>query len=106
MGRAGDALINTRQREIVMVQRIAVVTGAGAGAGRAIALRFGASGWRVGLIARDAQRLEDAKRQIESAGGEALVLPADVADASAVDRAVTASWRSGIASTRGSTLRW
>ena len=39
------------------------------------------------MIARDAQRLEDAKRQIEAARGEALALPADVADASAVDAA-------------------
>jgi NADP-dependent 3-hydroxy acid dehydrogenase YdfG len=70
-----------------MVQHVVVVTGAGAGAGRAIALRFGSNGWRVALIARDAQRLEDAKRDIENAGGEALALPADVADAAAVDRA-------------------
>jgi NAD(P)-dependent dehydrogenase (short-subunit alcohol dehydrogenase family) len=39
------------------------------------------------LIARDGQRLVDAKRQIEGSGGEALALPADVADKAAVDGA-------------------
>src|SRR4051794_27543565 len=63
---------------------IAVVTGAGAGAGRAIALRFAQKGWRVGLLSRDNPRLEDAKREIEVLGGEAMTLPADVADAGAV----------------------
>jgi short-subunit dehydrogenase len=60
---------------------VAVVTGAGAGAGRAIAESFGAKGWRVGLLSRDEDRLHDAKRNIDAAGGEGLVLPCDVADA-------------------------
>jgi NAD(P)-dependent dehydrogenase (short-subunit alcohol dehydrogenase family) len=61
-----------------------VVTGAGAGAGRAIAERFGREGWRVGLISRSESRLQAAREAIEAAGGEALVLPADVADHKAV----------------------
>lgn len=61
--------------------RVIVVTGAGAGAGRAIAESFGNAGWRVALISRDATRLHDAKALIDSAGGEGLVLPCDVADA-------------------------
>jgi short-subunit dehydrogenase len=65
-------------------KRVVVVTGAGAGAARAIALRFGREGWRVALISRSRERLEDAAREIEAAGGEALVLPLDVADAPAV----------------------
>jgi NAD(P)-dependent dehydrogenase (short-subunit alcohol dehydrogenase family) len=65
-------------------RRSVVVTGAGAGAGRAIAERFGREGWRVGLISRDRARLEAAKATIEAAGGEALVLPADVSDPAAV----------------------
>jgi NAD(P)-dependent dehydrogenase (short-subunit alcohol dehydrogenase family) len=61
-----------------------VVTGASAGVGRAIAQRFGAAGARVGLIARDAEALDEVKAEIERSGGSALVVPADVADAEAV----------------------
>ncbi len=63
---------------------VIVVTGAGAGAARSIALRFGREGWRVGLISRSRERLEDVREKIEAAGGEALVLPLDVADCKAV----------------------
>ena len=65
-------------------RKVAVVTGAGAGAGRAIAKRFGEKGWRVALLARTRARLEAAKAEIEQAGGEALVLPTDMSDADAV----------------------
>lgn len=64
--------------------KVAVVTGAGAGAGRAIAARFGQQGWRVALLSRDPGRLDAAKAEIEAAGGEALALPTDVSDADAV----------------------
>jgi short-subunit dehydrogenase len=66
---------------------VAVVTGAGAGLGRAIADAFGKRGWSIGLIGRDRERLERAREEIEGYGGRGLVLPADVADADAVDRA-------------------
>lgn len=65
----------------------AVVTGASAGLGRAIALEFAHHGWRVGLIARGQEGLDGACRDVEAAGGEALVLPADVADAAAIEAA-------------------
>ena len=61
-----------------------VVTGASAGVGRAIAFAFGRRGWRVALIARSQPGLEDAKSEIESAGGAAIILGADVSDAAAV----------------------
>ncbi|WP_062218671.1 SDR family oxidoreductase [Aureimonas sp. D3] len=67
--------------------KTAVVTGASAGIGLAIAERFVRAGWRVALIARGAERLADAKRQLEAQGGTVLILPADVADAAAVDAA-------------------
>lgn len=63
---------------------VVIVTGAGAGAARAIALRFAREGWRVGLIARSEERLASAAQEVEAAGGEALILPADVADFDAV----------------------
>lgn len=64
-----------------------VITGASAGVGRAVARRFAAPGIRLGLIARNAERLEAAAREVRESGGEALVLPVDVADADAVEAA-------------------
>src|SRR4051794_21112318 len=66
---------------------VVVVTGASAGVGRAVAREFGRRRARVGLIARGLDGLEAARREIVAAGGEALVLPADVARQSEVDRA-------------------
>jgi NAD(P)-dependent dehydrogenase (short-subunit alcohol dehydrogenase family) len=64
-----------------------VITGASAGVGRAAAAAFGARGDRVALIARGRKGLEGAARDVEQAGGRAVVLPCDVADAAAVDAA-------------------
>jgi NADP-dependent 3-hydroxy acid dehydrogenase YdfG len=69
---------------------VVVVTGATAGVGRAVALRFARSGARVGLIARDEQALADVCRDIEALGAEAAAAAADVADASAVFAAADA----------------
>jgi short-subunit dehydrogenase len=68
-------------------QEVVVITGASAGVGRAVAREFGKRGARVALLARGRDGLEAAKREIEAAGGEALVLPADVARAEEVDEA-------------------
>lgn len=68
-------------------RRRVVITGASAGVGRATALEFAAQGWCVGLIARGQAGLEGARADVERAGGTALVLAADVADAQAVQRA-------------------
>lgn len=66
---------------------VVVVTGASAGVGRATAVAFAQSGYNVGLIARGRDGLDGARRDVESAGGHALVLPADVADPGEVFRA-------------------
>ena len=66
---------------------VVVVTGASAGVGRATAVAFAQSGYNVGLIARGRDGLDGARRDVESAGGHALVLPADVADPDEVFRA-------------------
>jgi NAD(P)-dependent dehydrogenase (short-subunit alcohol dehydrogenase family) len=69
--------------------RVVVVTGASAGVGRASAIEFASRGDRVALIARGADGLAGASAEIAAAGGEALSVPADVADAAAVDAAAT-----------------
>jgi len=64
-----------------------MITGASAGLGRAAAREFGRRGAKVGLLARGVEGPEAAKREIESMGGRALVLTADVADSAAVEQA-------------------
>jgi NAD(P)-dependent dehydrogenase (short-subunit alcohol dehydrogenase family) len=66
---------------------VVVVTGASAGVGRATARAFAARRAHVALLARDADGLAGAAREVETAGGRALVLPVDVADAEAVEQA-------------------
>ncbi|HET7274212.1 MAG TPA: SDR family oxidoreductase [Longimicrobiaceae bacterium] len=67
--------------------QVVVITGASAGVGRATAQAFARRGARIGLIARGIDGLEGAKRDVEALGGEALVLPCDVADADGIERA-------------------
>jgi NAD(P)-dependent dehydrogenase (short-subunit alcohol dehydrogenase family) len=69
---------------------VVVVTGASAGVGRATAVAFARRGARVGLLARGLDALEAARRDVEAAGGQALVLPVDVADSDEVERAAAA----------------
>src|SRR5918912_496967 len=66
---------------------VVVVTGASAGVGRATAVAFAKRGARVGLLARGRDGLEGARTEVESAGGKALIIPADVSDADAVEEA-------------------
>ncbi|MDI6518596.1 short chain dehydrogenase [Streptomyces sp. KO7888] len=67
--------------------QVVVVTGATGGVGRAAARAFGARGDRVALLARGEYALERAAEEIREAGGQALPLVVDVADAEAVDAA-------------------
>lgn len=60
--------------------RIIVVTGSSGGIGRASAIAFGARGDTVVLVARGADGLAGAAKEVEQAGGTAHVMPADVAD--------------------------
>lgn len=68
-------------------RRVVVITGASAGVGRATAQAFAREGARIGLIARGRAGLNGAQRDVEKLGGEALVLPLDVADAAAMEKA-------------------
>jgi NADP-dependent 3-hydroxy acid dehydrogenase YdfG len=59
---------------------VVVVTGAPAGIDCAIAVALGRRGWSVGLIAQGEERLRRAVEEVQSPGGRALIIRADVAD--------------------------
>jgi NAD(P)-dependent dehydrogenase (short-subunit alcohol dehydrogenase family) len=69
---------------------VVVITGASAGVGRATAREFARRGAKIGLLARGRDGLEAARREVERAGGEALVLPTDIAEQNQVDAAAEA----------------
>ncbi len=70
--------------------RVALVTGASRGIGAAIAKAIAAQGRHVVLLARNADKLEAVRGQIEAAGGQASVVTCDIADAAALNDAVEA----------------
>jgi short-subunit dehydrogenase len=71
--------------------RVAVVTGASAGVGHAVALALARRGWSLGLVARDAEALSLAGRDAEAAGAPTVrTIAADVADAEAMFAAAEA----------------
>jgi len=67
--------------------KVAIVTGASRGIGRAIAVAFADAGAKVGLIARDEAALREVEGAIKKAGGIAHWAVADVADSRQVDEA-------------------
>jgi short-subunit dehydrogenase len=70
--------------------KVVVVTGADAGVGRATVREFARSGSRIGLIARDRKRLEQAAAEVSGLGGQAIIFVADVADPVQVEAAAAA----------------
>lgn len=70
-----------------MSSRVAVITGSSAGIGRATAIAFAKRGWQVALLARGIDGLEGAREDVERAGGRALPIVTDVADADQVEAA-------------------
>src|SRR5436190_22748703 len=64
-----------------------VITGASAGVGRAAVRKFERHGARIGLLARGVDGLTAAQREVEKLGGEALMIPTDVANPEQVEAA-------------------
>ncbi len=71
-----------------LVGKTAIVTGAGRGIGRALALALAREGADVALGARSADQLESVAHEVESLGRRALVVPTDIIDSAAVRRLV------------------
>jgi 7-alpha-hydroxysteroid dehydrogenase len=71
--------------------RVAVVTGAGLGIGRGIAIGLAQAGADVVLAARTAADLEEVAGHIQDLGRRALVLPTDVTDAAACEHLITSA---------------
>jgi len=64
--------------------KIAVITGAGSGIGKASALALMRSGWSVVLAGRRKELLEDVAREGQATGQRSLVVPTDVADVASI----------------------
>jgi NAD(P)-dependent dehydrogenase (short-subunit alcohol dehydrogenase family) len=73
--------------------RVALVTGASSGIGRAIAATFADAGARVVLVARREDELESTRAEIAAMGGEAEILPCDLGDRAALFRCADAAPR-------------
>ncbi len=66
--------------------RVAVITGASQGIGRAVAKRFAEEGAKLILVARSTEGLEGTDNLVRAAGGEATLVPLDLIDGAGIDR--------------------
>jgi len=72
--------------------RVAVVTGAGSGIGRAAAIRLAEHGARVCLLDLKDERTEEALARIRELGGEAITEDVDISDPKRIERGFQAAW--------------
>ena len=79
-GENASCQLLSRDHGLAAPGRVAVVTGASSGIGRALVLELAGRGYKVGLVARRRPLLEVLGREIASRGGRAHVADADVAD--------------------------
>ena len=79
IGNSSGALSEDQLPSFRLDGRLAVITGASDGIGRTFALAYARSGAEVVLVSRTEEKLVDAKRSVEAAGGRAHIIRADVA---------------------------
>jgi NAD(P)-dependent dehydrogenase (short-subunit alcohol dehydrogenase family) len=72
-----------------MTGKVAIVTGASSGIGRATAMKFAAAGMKTALVARRAEELAELEGTIRKQGGEAKGIAADVTRTGDIDRVVS-----------------
>jgi 3-oxoacyl-[acyl-carrier protein] reductase len=78
--------------EVRMDGRVALITGASKGLGKAMALEFARSGASIAMVARTPETLAVAQKEVEAAGGKAIAYPCDVANAAAIE----ATWKKAV----------
>ena len=69
-----------------LVGKVAVISGASRGIGRAIALKFASEGADLAICARSAQPLQELQKQVQAMGQNCLSMPVDMTDVSAIER--------------------
>ncbi|HKB91079.1 MAG TPA: SDR family oxidoreductase [Opitutaceae bacterium] len=72
-------------------EKVALITGASAGIGRACAIALAGEGARLVLVARRRERLDELKKEIDAHGAEAVVVTGDVRDEETATKAVQAA---------------
>ncbi|NDJ87287.1 MAG: SDR family oxidoreductase [Chloroflexi bacterium] len=73
---------------MTLEQKVALITGGSSGIGKATAHRLATAGARIGVLGRTPDEVESVTEAIESSGGEAMSLLADVSDAEAMQDAI------------------
>jgi len=68
--------------------KVVIITGASEGIGRALSLKFAEQKAKIVLVARNKDRLDELKKEIESSGAEALVVPTDITDQNACEQLI------------------
>ena len=67
------------------MSKTAIITGAGSGVGQSVALKLAALGWRVALVGRRAEALNDSLKRAGARASQLLLCPCDIGDSAAVN---------------------